>query len=180
MKNIEDTITYARLIEESGCKLLTVHGRTRDQRGVNTGLASWDAIRSVKMNVNIPVFCNGNVRYNGDVYRAAEYTKCEGVMVAETHLYNPLIFTSMKKDCFDVVEEYLGICKEIKSRNTEIKSHVFKILHGVLEHENEVRVNIQNAGNLEDLIDVISNFRKIKGHNFILPSIKMRHKIIIE
>lgn len=41
--SVERTVAFARMLEEAGCALLAVHGRTRKM--IRKGAASWEAIR---------------------------------------------------------------------------------------------------------------------------------------
>ena len=45
--DIDDTIAYAKLIEDAGASILTVHGRTIEQKRDKTGLASWKHIKGI-------------------------------------------------------------------------------------------------------------------------------------
>ncbi|KAF1914725.1 hypothetical protein BDU57DRAFT_302789 [Ampelomyces quisqualis] len=90
----EATLAYAKTLLDAGASIITVHGRRREQKGHNTGLADWQMIRFLRESLpkTTVIFANGNILQHEDIDACLEATGADAVMSAEGNLYDPTIF----------------------------------------------------------------------------------------
>ncbi len=90
----ERTLEYAKLILSAGASIITVHGRRREQKGHNMGIADWTIIKYLRDNLppETVIFANGNILNRSDLQPCLDATGADGVMSAEGNLSDPTIF----------------------------------------------------------------------------------------
>lgn len=69
----------ARMAEDVGVRMITVHGRTRNQ--LYTGTADWNAVHAVRDAISIPLIVNGDISTPEDAVTALEKSGADGVML---------------------------------------------------------------------------------------------------
>lgn len=80
----------AKICEDAGAMMITVHGRTREQ--MYAPPADLDIIREVKQAVSVPVVGNGDIFTAADAARMYEATGCDYVMAGRGALGAPWLF----------------------------------------------------------------------------------------
>jgi len=78
-ENSRNAPILAKIAEDSGVQMLTIHGRTRNQ--LYRGKADWSFIRNVKKAVSIPVIGNGDVTKVDHAAVLLEQSGADGVMI---------------------------------------------------------------------------------------------------
>jgi tRNA-dihydrouridine synthase B len=86
----------ARIAEDLGAKMITVHGRTRNQ--MYKGSADWSFVRRVKDAVSLPVIVNGDICTREDAREALRQSGADGVMIGRGAYGRPWLLGQVMAD----------------------------------------------------------------------------------
>ena len=85
-----NALRLARIAENAGVAMVTVHGRTREQG--YKGLAEYDTVAAVKAALHIPVVANGDIDSPQKARAVLQATGCDALMVGRAAQGRPWIF----------------------------------------------------------------------------------------
>jgi len=157
-------VNRAKLIEDSGADIITVHGRTVKQ--MYKGQTNYDEIAKIKSSLSIPVLANGDIDSYQKAREVLDYTKCDGVMIGRGAIGHPWIFKEIKENRTITNEEKKEVIIEHFKAIIEwygdygvilFRKHLHTYSKGY-KGASEFRVKVNKIENSDDMFRIIDKF----------------------
>ena len=161
-----NVVELAKIAEQNGVPLITVHGRTREQ--AYSGVADLDIIKKVKEAVSIMVIGNGDITTPQKAKYFFDYTGVDGIMIARGSMGNPWIFKNIityleqgillpdptTEEKMDLALKHLKLLVEYKGEYTAVRE-IRKILFAYIK-------NMPKAAEIRNRITTIDNYLELE------------------
>lgn len=152
---------FAKMCEDSGAAMLSIHGRTRDM--MYDGVPYYDQIEQAKSAVSIPIIANGGIFSVADAEIMMDSTGADGIMIGRYGLENPFIFSELTKkkitkNNYQILLEQIDITLKYYdevftlSYIKKIASYLMKKKQGTKRY----KMQLHQCGTIEQLKEIIN------------------------
>ena len=151
---------YAIMAESVGAKMITIHGRVRED--YYSGEPDFNAIAKAKRAVKIPIIANGGIFTEEDANLMMDRTGADGVMLARGAIANPFLFSVLTNTKTELtlkqfIIEHIKLLttrfadKKVALEFRKFTPYYFKGMVGV----KELKTAINSAESTAEIIELI-------------------------
>lgn len=151
-------VQVAKICEEAGAKIITVHGRTREQ--MYSGVVDYETIAQVKASVHIPVVGNGDV-VDVESFNKMKQTGVDAIMIGRGALGNPNLFANIKGKTplneFYLIQKHIETLRKYydeKFVSAIIKKHLLWYISGKRD-ANKYKLQIATCESLDESLKLV-------------------------
>ncbi|TRY87875.1 hypothetical protein DNTS_006226 [Danionella cerebrum] len=149
-KDLRKTVDLCQKVEAAGVSWITVHGRTADERHQPV---HYDAIKTIKDSLSIPVIANGDIKSMMDVDAICELTGVDGVMAARGLLANPAMFSGVEETPLKCVWDWVDVAVELGTPFSCFHHHLIYMLERITSQpERRVFNNLSSTAAVIDFL----------------------------
>lgn len=168
----KNCVTIAKIAEDLGIAMVTVHGRTRSD--LYSGNSDWEFIKKVKDAVKIPVICNGDIISEESARKALSISNADGIMIGRGALGKPWllrnIYTFLTENRYEdpisnaekhkIIMEHIDLVKDYYGDiggASIFKKHAAWYINNE-KNASIYRVKINQSETIDDMKKVINEF----------------------
>ena len=169
-----NVLDFTKRMEQSGASMIAVHGRTRSM--LYSGVADWDMIAKVKMQLSVPVIANGDIVDPASALRCLKWTGADGIMIGRATFGDPWIFQQVRsavegtditqrpilRDRVDVAVRQFEMAREDKGEHIaclEARKHFAWYLRGV-SHSSYYKTQISAIDSMDDIYRIAEGIKR--------------------
>ncbi len=158
-----NAVEIAKICEDAGASLITVHSRTQKQG--YTGKADYSVIKKVKDSVKVPVCANGDIKDYASYLKCKEMTGADYFMIGRGALGNPFVFKSIldKKDIKPSAEmkresffSYMNLAEELNINFNQIRIHAQNFTKGIIG-SSKIRNALSKVNSVDEIVEILEN-----------------------
>ncbi len=177
-------LDIARIAEDCGIAMLSVHGRTRECRFL--GDAEYDTIAEIKQRISIPVIANGDIDSPQKARYVLDHTKADGLMIGRAAQGNPWIFRQIRQYLdtgsasetpppHDISSLMIDHIRALHAFYGDVRGALFARKHidwysKVLPHGEALKQQFMQVSDAEAQLDLLSTYHAASAAENLCPA----------